>query len=164
MNSQDPISPEMVAVLKRYLQIQAEEQRLKEEKAVLQKTLAGHLAQMQTEVWRPVVEDCELKVFARSSVTIDYDETKLRERLGSRYPSILEPDVRKIRQHLKEVESALAPVLDLIGSPSPDRIRDSIEKGLTRKEEYAGAFEKTTRHKVSVMKVVAGEERKDPEA
>lgn len=142
-------------MLRRYLQIQAEEQRLKEEKAALQTSLAGYMDQNQTGIWLPVVDGLKLKVLSRSSVVIEYDETILRERLGERYAAILAPDIRKIRQNLRQVEAVLTPILDIIGSPSPDKVKDSIEKGLTRKEEFVGAFDKTIKHKISVTKISA---------
>jgi len=140
-------------VLRRYLEIQAEEQRLKKEKAELQDRLAEHMKALGRNQWYPDVDDKSLKVRFSESTVIDYDEELLRQRLADRYVSILEPDVRKIRKAMVKVAPLLQPVIEQIGSPSPDRVRSAIEAGVVRKEEFAGAFEKTTKRMIAVSKV-----------
>lgn len=151
--NQVPLTSDLEAVLKRYLQIQQEEARLQEEKKQLQETLAGHLEQHQTGLWVPEVNGQKLKVRCTTSVSVDYDEVLLQQRLGERYAAICAPDPRKIKRHLGELDDVLKPVLGLIGSPQADKVRMAIEAGVARREEFTGAFEKTTRRIVSVAKV-----------
>jgi len=144
---------EIEEVLIRYTEIQAQEQALKEEKNLLQERIAAHMEKTGQEVWFPVVAGWRLKVRCRKSVAVEYDEEKLRERLGSRYTAILAPDPRKIRQHLSELIPTLTPLLPLIGSPSPERVREAVRDGVVKTEEFSGAFRKTIRRFVAVGRV-----------
>jgi hypothetical protein len=158
--SNDP-SAEMAAVLRRYLAIQREEQLLLDEKKQLQEAIGRHMAARKSPYWYPELDGQRLKVrFAETSV-IEYDEPLLRDRLGSRFAAILAPDLRKIRRQLPQLESALTPVLDLVGSPSPEKVRAAVEQGLIAKEEFAGAFKKSVRRLVAVMKAGREEGPKD---
>jgi hypothetical protein len=152
-------TPELAQVLRRYLQIQAEEQKLKEEKASLQEKLAQHMTANDLKHWFPEVDNLALKIRCQQDVAVEYDEPALKERLGARFRSILAPDWRKIRRHLADLQSTLDPMLETIGSPTPDRVRFAIEQGIVKKEEFAGAFKKTTRRTVAVSRVTqpAGE-------
>jgi len=145
--------PEIEPVLKRYLQIQHEEQQLKEEKGRLQETLANYLGQRQLAVWNPNLNGQLLKVRSQTHVTVKYDEELLQSRLQERYTTLLAPDVRKIKLHLSKLGDILNPVLSLVGSPHPDKVRSAIENGSVPKEAFIGAFTKTSRHIVSVAKV-----------
>ena len=148
-------SPDIEPVLKRYLQIQQEEQQLKEEKGRLQEILANHLSQRQLSAWYPDLDGQALKVRCQTHVTVKYDEELLQSRLQDRYPALLAPDIRKIKLHLSELSDTLSPVLALVGSPNPDKVRSAIETGLVPKEAFTGAFTKSTRHSVSVAKARA---------
>lgn len=147
-----PTTPEIVPVLTRYLQIQHEEQLLKEEKGRLQETLANYLSQKQLSVWYPDVNGQPLKVRCQTNVSVKYDEELLQSRLKEGYTALLAPDIRKIKLHLTELSETLNPVLSLVGSPHPDKVRSAIETGLVSKEAFMGAFTKSSRHIVSVAK------------
>ncbi|MBM4034031.1 MAG: hypothetical protein FJ291_19945 [Planctomycetes bacterium] len=153
MNPQPPLTPEIERVLGRYLEIQQEAHRLEEEKDQLRDILAAHLADLRGLFWFPVVAGCPLRVRYSREVRVDYDAALLQKRLGERYVHVLKPDMAKLRKHLAEVEPRLAPVLSLIGSPSADRVRAAISKGLVAKEEFAGAFKKTLKCNIAVMRV-----------
>lgn len=153
------MSTEMESVLRRYIEIQHEENRLKEEKSRLQGVLADHMNNNQQSLWFPVVDGLKLKVSSRTTTSFEYNEELLHKRLGERYSAILAPDIRKIRRNLSAIENALAPVLEIIGSPSQDKVRKSIENGLARKEEFSGAFEKKSRQYISVATMQADKPR-----
>ena len=153
MDERTELEPEIAATLRRYLAIQAEEQRLHEEKTALQDTLARHMARMQRTQWYPDVDGQPLKVRATENTVVEYDEAVLRERLGDRYSAVLAPDIRKLKRALPEIAPLLSSALDRIGTPAPDRVRAAIDQGLVRKEEFAGAFRKTTRRSVAVARV-----------
>ena len=151
--SEPQLSADLAATLKRYLELQQEEQRLREEKGVLQEKLANYMAGQRLTYWYPDLEGLPLKVRCTAITMVEYDEPALKARLGARFAAILAPDLRKIRRHLPQLEATLAPVMDLIGAPAADRVRVAIEQGLVAKEEFAGAFTKTTRRLVAVARV-----------
>ena len=144
------------SVLRRYLALQKQEQQIKEEKAGLQVVLANHMKEIERDTWYPDVDGQKLKVRCRESVSIEYNEELLRQRLADRYPAILKPDLKKMRRCLDDIEPLLIPVLNRVGSPSPDKIREAVDSGVVQKEEFADAFERTTRHNVSVARIRAG--------
>lgn len=152
MSSQPPLTPDVERVLSRYLEIQAEQRRLNEEKGQLREALIAHLRDLRGRYWFPVVGGQKLMVSRQRSVDIDYDEALLQQRLGERYVRILKPDPRKLRRRLDDVAPYLEPVLAEIGSPHPERVRAAIESGVVTKEDFRGAFAKTVRHRVSVRR------------
>ncbi len=156
MTEDTELAPELAAALRRYLEIQRDEQRLQEEKETLRETIGGFMTQRRLEWWYPEVDGQPLKVRFHESAAFEYDEAILRDRLGERYAVILAPDLRKIRRCLPEIGPALAPLMDKIGSPSPDKIRAAIEQGTVRREEFTGAFKKTTKRLVAVMRKRSG--------
>lgn len=157
MASQPPLTPEIERVLASYLGIQVEERRLKDEKAQLRDALLAHLAGMQGRFWFPAVGGQKLVVTPSRRTAIEYDEVLLRQRLGDRYPRILKPDPKKLRQHLDEIEPHLAPVLSLVGSPHPDRVRAAVLSGVVTKEEFQGAFRKEQKASVTVRRAREGD-------
>jgi len=155
-------APEIEALLNRYLAIQQQEQTLKEEKSALQERLAQHLERMGCNMWFPEVAGQKLKVRHQKETVVEYDEEALQQRLGERYAALLEPDWRKIRRNLAALTPALAPHMSVIGSPTAAKVREAIQTGIVKAEEFAGAFEKRTRHLVAVSRV-REEDRRAPE-
>jgi hypothetical protein len=148
---------EIEKALRRYLEIQAEEQKLKDEKSNLRERIGEHMADLQMKYWYPKIDGQALKVRYHESTAIEYNESLLHDRLGDRYLAILAPDLRKIKHNLEKLESLFTPVLSLIGSPSPDKVRVAIENGIVSKESFAGAFKKTVKRFVAVGKAWAGD-------
>jgi hypothetical protein len=147
-----PLSPELGKTLARYLEIQQEERRLAEEKNRLRDVLAAHMDKMGRSLWFPIVAGQELKVRYNSVPQVLYNEELLRQRLGERYVRILAPDPKKLREHLAEIEPDLEPLLPLIGSPTPDKVRAAVEAGVVAKEEFRGAFEKSLKRILAVSR------------
>jgi hypothetical protein len=148
----ESVPEEMLGVLSRYLAIQQEERRLQEEKDALQRQIAAHMGACKIEQWYPEVGGQRLAVRCRRSVRVDYDEEALRARLGDRYRLLLRPDVRKIKRNLEAVEPCLAGVLDLVGSPAPEKVKEAVAAGRVKVEEFAGAFAKTEVVSVAVSR------------
>jgi len=148
------LTPEIERTLARYLQIQQEERQLQTEKARLREQLASHLggATGGRLAWHPTVEGEPVTVYYRTDMQVAYDEALLEERLGERYPSILAPDVRKLRCHLDRVEPLVQPILTLVGTPERERVRQAIEQGVVRKEDFRDAYEKRERVYISVRR------------
>ena len=157
MDRKSELPVEIEKALRRYLEIQAEEQKLKEEKSDLRERISEHMADLQMKYWYPKIDDQALKVRYHTITAIEYNETLLHDRLGDRYLAILAPDLRKIRLHLDKLESLFTPVLSLIGSPSPEKVRVAIENGIVNKEFFTGAFKKTVKRFVAVSKTWAGD-------
>lgn len=157
-----PPRTDLTAVLRRYLAIQADEARLKEEKAGLQDQIAAHMRHERQNALFPEVDGQKLKVRFNETTVVRYDEDVLKTRLQERYRRILAPDPRKIRAHLDELAPALEPVLDLVGSPSAERVRAAVEDGTVTKAEFAGAFEKTVRRQVAVSRFTPGRDEAPP--
>ncbi len=157
MDRKPELPVEIEKALKRYLEIQAEEQKLKEEKRDLRERIGEHMADLHMKYWYPKIDGQALKVRYNETTAIEYNESLLRDRLGDRYLAILAPDLRKIRANLDKLESLLTPVLRLIGSPSPDKVRVAIENGIVHKESFTGAFKKAVKRFVAVSKTCAGD-------
>lgn len=157
MDQKYELPAEIEMDLRRYLEIQAQEQRLKEEKTALRERIGQHMAGMDLKNWYPTIDGQALKVRYRETTAIEYDESLLHDRLGDRYLAILAPDLRKIRLHLDKLESLFAPVLSLVGTPSPDKVRAAIKSGLVSKDSFSGAFKKTGKRFVAVGKARAAE-------
>ena len=153
-NDETPqLTPEIERVLERYLEIQDEWRALREEKAGLQERLAHHLAGAKARWWYPELAGRRLKICHTRTATVTYDEGTLRERLGARFRHLLKPDLQKIKRCLPEVESHLAPIIEMVGSVNRDGVRDAIRQGLVRKEEFVGAFTKSVQTRIAVMRV-----------
>jgi hypothetical protein len=146
------LTPDIKATLKRYLEIQREDHELQEEKAQLQKLITEYLSKSPEGFWFPVVDGTELKVRYARDTEIEYDENLLRSRLGEKYKCLLKPDLRKIRQHLPELEEILSPVLDMVGTPDRDKVKAAIDSGDVSRETFSGAFRKETKTRLAVMK------------
>jgi len=159
MDRKPELPVEIEKALRRYLEIQAEEQKLKQEKNDLREKIGEHVADLRMKYWYPKIDGQTLKVRYNETTTIEYNETLLHDRLGDRYLSILAPDLRKIRANLDKLESLFTPVLSLVGSPSPDKVRVAIENGIVNKESFTGAFKKTVKRFVAVSKTQARDTR-----
>lgn len=150
------LTPDIKATLKRYLEIQRQDHELQEEKAFLQKVLTEHLSKSSEGFWFPVVDGIELKVRFARDTEIEYDENLLHSRLGEKYKCLLKPDLRKIRQHLSELDEILSPVLDKIGTPDRNKVKAAIDNGDVQREAFSGAFRKETKTRLAVTKFQPG--------
>ncbi len=150
MNDAAVPSPEMCELLKAYEAIQQEEKALHERKSALREKLVETMRERNAAEWLPRVDGRLFKVRYRHAITIDYDEDTLRHRLGDRYRQVLAPDPRKLRAHLAEVAPLLEPQLDVVGSPSPEKVKAAIDAGVVSADEFKGAFEKTEKHYITV--------------
>ena len=97
MDRKPELPVEIEKALRRYVEIQAEEQKLKQEKNDLREKISEHMAHLQMKYWYPKIDGRALKVRYNETTTIEYNETLLHDLLGDRYLSILAPDLRKIR-------------------------------------------------------------------
>lgn len=146
------LSEELRQILARYLALQKEEARLKEEKAELGRRLGEHMAGSELDVWHPEIDGQRLAVSRRVSTVIQYDEDLLKERLGDRYARILSPDMKKIKAHLAELEPLLEKALPTVGTPDPGKVKEAFMNGIVTKEEFNGAFAREEKVSVSVRR------------
>ena len=145
------LTAEIEEVLKEYTALQQEEQTLKERKHALQEKLKAHLRTDDKNIWYPEVDGVRLKVSYRSTSNVEYDEELLRQRLGEHYNSLFEPDIKKLRTELPNLGNERAPLLNRIGSPSPDKVKAAVENRAVSADEFKGAFTKTTKEYISVV-------------
>ncbi len=144
------LTQEIEATLREYTQLQKQEQELTQRKHELQDKLKSCFRGETQHIWNPEVDGTRLKVSYRSVPQVEYNEEVLRKRLGNRYSALLEPDIRKLRAELPNLEEELKPLLDRIGSPSPEKVKAAVEAGTVSAEEFKGAFTKTLKEYVTV--------------
>ncbi len=77
MNRKPELPVEIEKALRRYLEIQAEEQRLKEEKNDLRERIGEHMAGLEMKYWYPKIDGQALKVRYRETTAIEYNESLL---------------------------------------------------------------------------------------
>ena len=146
------LTPELTDILRRYTQNQEAEQRLHEEKKQLQDELKRALQHMRGRFWYPTVDGVDLKVSHSRTEQVVYDDDVLHQRLGDRFALVARPDLKRIRQHMGQVEPCLAPILNVVGSVDRDRVKQAVESGAIRAEEFRGAFRKQTVVRLAVMR------------
>ena len=144
---------EIGAMLTRYGEVLDLEERLRLEKIGLREQLYRIMGTQGLERFQTRVGEQGFKVSRREKVEVIYDEELLESRLGDRYRDILAVDTKKIRKNLEEVAPLLAPMLDLLGTPSRDKVRESIEAGVLKVEDFAGSFQKTVTPMVYVSRI-----------
>lgn len=144
------LTAEIEETLKEYTALQQQEQKLKARKHELQETLKAHLRSEGNSIWNPELGGTRLKVSYRSVPQVEYDEEKLRTRLGDRYRTLLEPDLKKLRAELPRLGNELEPLLERIGSLSPDKVKAAVEAGTVSADEFKGAFSKTMKEYIAV--------------
>ena len=146
------LTPEIAVVLTRYLELQAEEKRLKDEKKRLQEILGGHLSRSGLQNWYPKLEGRTVAINTSQRDSVQYDEGILRTRLGSRFPVILAPDKNKVAQYEPEVHRLLEPIIEVIGSVHRDKVRAAVDQGIVKREEFEGAFSRKKWMVISVRR------------
>ncbi len=152
------IPEEMAAMLTRYAELIDLEEGIRREKAGLRDELYRLMGAQGMERIRTRVGEQGFKVSRRQKVEVTYDEELLASRLQERYREILAVDTKKLRKNLDEVAPLLESKLELVGTPTRDKVRAAIESGALQVEDFAGTFEKTVTPMVYVSRV------KDPEA
>ena len=112
------LTNDIEATLIEYTQLQKQEQELTQRKHELQDKLKSCFRGETQHIWNPEVDGTRLKGSYRSVPPVEYNEEVRRKRLGNRYSALLEPDIRKLRAELPNLEEELKPLLDRIGRPS----------------------------------------------
>ena len=140
-------TPEIESILTKYIQRRAD---LENELKSIEQDLASRLGARNkvTVEFKAFGKKYRADIEKRSEV--EYDEDLLRQRLEDRYEAILKPDIDKIARVLNDIEACFDHVLSVVGTPSPDKVKEAIEEGLVDKEEFDGAFRKTTRPFVTI--------------
>ena len=132
---------ESAQLLEEYYAIVQQIKTLQERKEEMRKAIAEQVSRSGTEQSIVIGDTC-LRAAVRTSTVVDYDEEGLRLRLGQRYTSVLEPDIKKIRKNLAELQPVLEPHLDTIGSVSRDLVQQNILAGELSSADFAGLFSK----------------------
>ena len=135
--------PDLVAqAVSRYVEIQRQEAALVEERHRLRDQIAAYMAHIGASSMASEVDGVRMVVRHAVKNVVEYNEEVLRERLGPDYRLILWPDPDKIKRNLPIVAPLLMPILDKVGSPSPEAVKAAIASGKLRQEQFDGAFER----------------------
>jgi hypothetical protein len=143
---------ELSRLLEEYHKLVRQLERLNERKSQLREEIRERVLRRESPA-SITVGDIEVRAFVRSATNVQYDEDALRQRLGNRYFSILDPDPKKIRQHLPELRPALEPLLEKIGSVSRERVAQQIKAGELSAQDFAGLYKKSEKHTLIVKLV-----------
>ena len=150
------VQTELETVLHEYRENERKLDALTEEKQRLRERIQRLLRAMGKACYDATLGDEQLVLSLKTRTEVQYDEERLRQKLGQRYHLILEPDVKKIRRSLSALRTALSPYLDRIGSPSRELVRKRILSGELAQEDFQGTFEKTEKTTLYVKKRPAG--------
>lgn len=145
MSTSDP-SIDILDALKRYQEIVA----ITQEKEQIEKQLADYLAGLSVDELSVDLPTGSARIRLVKQSDIRYNDEMLKERLGDRYEALLKPDLDKIAAHLDAISPCFDNILEYVGSVSPEKVREAIEDGIVEKEEFDGAFSKTTRQRVDI--------------
>lgn len=160
--SQTGALPEDIAqAVRRYVAIQRESAALQEERYRLRDQIAAHMAREGAASLTPEVDGTRMIVRHNVKSVVEYNEAVLKARLGQDYRLILWPDPDKIKKNLPKAAPLLMPILDEIGSPSPEAVKAAIASGKLRKEQFDGAFERRQTQTFSVSRERAAGVRED---
>ena len=141
---------ELATVVARYVEIQMLLDDLENERKALADRLRDHMAERAQTQLTGTVLGVTATVRRKVVTKVTYDEDVLAARLGSRYPSILSLDAKKLKEHAEEVRSWLGERIALVGSPDRDRVKALVESGGARPDEFAGAFRREQKDQISV--------------
>ncbi len=120
-----------------YTTILDEEKRLKLMKEEVRSAIVELLAEMNSDKVK-LPDNTSFTV--RHKIETVYDEEALKHQLEARYIEILEPDMKKIKANLEMLMPTLKEYMQIIGSPSQEKIEASIEEGLFDAKEIEGSY------------------------
>ena len=145
-----PMPVETANAIRRYMRIQREMAQLEREKEQIRNSLVMELGDKVPTIWRLILDGKPLVIVHSHRTTVRYDEETLRDRLGDRYPEILELDGTKIRKNRDLVRPYLAAVLDQVGTPSAARVESAIRSGAVSPDVFRDAYQKTVTPFISI--------------
>ncbi|MBF0223843.1 MAG: hypothetical protein HQK76_00185 [Desulfobacterales bacterium] len=146
------IKEELKETLAKYRIIEQELENLEKQKQMLRSKIQLLLENLGQTSYNTVIEEKPIALQLKYQTDIKYNEELLKHRLGDKYIHILEPDLKKIKQHLHEITPALAHYMETIGSPSRDKIKELILGGEFDKQDFSGAFKKIHKTTLYVKK------------
>jgi len=117
-------------LLREYVRVQAAAKRISAESAVLKMRIATALCARGEGDVDMVVDGEPLHIRCQPRMSYKIDSQRLRANMGSAYYTILEPDTKRLKEHMDEVLRCLAPIIHKVGIPSGDRIDAAIQSGL----------------------------------
>jgi hypothetical protein len=143
---------ELQRLLVEYRKMEHELARLEGTKKTLRSAIQRILEEEGRSTLLANVDGEPIVLELKPRTEIHYDETLLRSRLGQDYHRILQPDIAKIRRHLSELGPSLASHIEMIGSPSRDKIQQLVSSGDIPMEAFRGAFQKINKPILFVKK------------
>lgn len=151
MKSDDKI----VDLTRDYRRVTQEIDRLEREKHQLRAKIQEYLEIRELSTLTIPVKKDQMVLELKQQVRIEYDKKLLKKRLGDQYQDILEIDAVRLRDLSRDYfrKEMLEPYLDEIGSPSRKKIAEMICYGELDKQDFKGAFKKTSRPVLYVKQV-----------
>jgi len=149
------MTSEVEGMLRRYLAIQREERALKAEKEGLRDRIVDYLG-CSNVTWEAALGGRNIEIRVRVREDLEWNDVLLRSRLGSRYESILYPDIKKIREHMDEVAPLLRPALLSVGTPTRKSVWSAVSDGVVSRDEVAGVHTTRQRPILTVRHLPAG--------
>ncbi|MDX9723357.1 MAG: hypothetical protein RBU37_21595 [Myxococcota bacterium] len=141
---------ELQTTLTRYVALREQAQQLEEERKQLSKALGAHMKQLGLDSLELTVGEQNYVVRRSLTTRIRYDTSILQQRLGPRYLHLLAVDHKKLKSCGDQLREWLGAHLLEVGSPRRQLVKEAVEKGLVKVEEFAGAFRREQRAVVSV--------------
>lgn len=144
------MSPVMRETVKRYLEIQKQERRIRKEKRELQRRLAMICKGAKQRLWPVEINGREVVVSYRYSQSVECDEEMLKERLGERYRHICRVVPALVNKHQDAAGPLLAPIADYVCRPHPDAIMKAIADGHVTRAELKDLVTRNKRDHIRV--------------
>lgn len=164
MNGQPELTPQIATTIREYLELLKRERKIKGQKRQLSQKLAEHLEGHGSYVtWHTTVDDQDVVVKMMQREKGVWDEELLKQRLGERYKAVLMPDPAKIRLHAEVVRTLLDSIIEDVGSPNKQAVREALKEGSVSRDEIEGTLQSDVRTSAWVMRDRTAWEGKDVE-
>ncbi|MFC1746597.1 hypothetical protein ACFL35_21575 [Candidatus Riflebacteria bacterium] len=139
-------------IIQRYVEIENIIAQLEEEKDEIRDALKNMLLDAGAE--KRIVDTKEhiIQLSLSKRTRVEYDEEKLKARLGDKIRYVLTPDIKRIRQNFNALLDI--PEVDPLkyGKPAKNLVKQCIQNKVFRLEEFSGTFEKSIDYSLSVRK------------
>jgi hypothetical protein len=144
------MSPVMRETVKRYLEIQKQERKIKKEKRELQQRLAVMCKSSKQRLWPVEIGGRVVVVTYWYSQSVECEEEVLKERLGERYLHICQVVPALVNKYQEAAGPLLAPIADYVCRPHPNAIMKAIADGHVTRTELRDLVKRHKRDHIRV--------------
>ena len=125
---------------------------LNEKREAVRQQIVNYMNQNGTERESAILGDSVFFVKKRTVSKVNYSEGILRQRLGDRYKAILDIDPKKLKGNSDQVINLIGDTILQVGSVSKEKVKAAINAGVVSVSDFDGAFEKTVKDYLTVVK------------